>query len=304
MSRDRRSFRSKIAETLISLKVDKEAVNTPEGVANKLKERQIENEKPYVIPRTLIIHASVVESSVDGMQVFSLSPKDSKSEKRIIYLHGGAYVNQPSLPHWTFLQKIVDGTNASIIFPIYPKAPVHNYQEAYDKVLSLYENMLQKTQSEDIVLMGDSAGAGFALGLSQLLLEKNLDQPSDIILISPWLDITMKNPAIAALEDKDPMLGSYSLIQDGKAWAGDSNPDNFMLSPINGPIKGLGHITLFIGTHELFLPDAQLFRDMAKEQGVDITYYEYSKMNHIFVLFPIPEAHKATEQIVRIINGR
>ncbi len=146
--------------------------------------------------------------------------------------------------------------------------------------------------------MGDSAGGGFALALAQLLLEKGLSQPGKIILLSPWLDITMKNPDAYVLEDKDPMLGIYGLIQMGKAYAGDTNLNHYLLSPINGKINGLGKISLFIGTHEVFLPDARRFRDIALSQGARINYFEYPKMNHIFVLYPIPEAKKATKEII------
>ena len=44
------------------------------------------------------------------------------------------------------------------------------------------------------------------------------------------------------------MLGAYGLVQMGKAWAGDSDPSSYLLSPINGEIKGLGKIPLF-GVH-------------------------------------------------------
>lgn len=106
----------------------------------------------------------------------------------------------------------------------------------------------------------------------------------------------MKNPDASALERKDPMLGIYGLIEMGKAYAGDTNPNDYLLSPINGEINGLGEITLFVGTHEVFLPDARKFRDRLKAGEVKINYFEYPKMNHIFVLYPIPEAKKRPEK--------
>jgi acetyl esterase/lipase len=94
--------------------------------------------------------------------------------------------------------------------------------------------------------MGDSAGGGFALALAQALLEKELPQPGNIILISPWLDITMTNPEIPAFEEKDPMLAVYGLAEIGKVYAGNTDPGHYMLSPINGPVVGLAPITLFM----------------------------------------------------------
>ncbi len=61
----------------------------------------------------------------------------------------------------------------------------------------------------------------------------------------------------------------------------------YLVSPIHGEIKNLGKISVFIGTHELFLPDARKFREKAARQLVDINYFEYPKMNQLFPVFPI-----------------
>ena len=43
---------------------------------------------------------------------------------------------------------------------------------------------------------------------------------------------------------------------------------------------------------------------MADKQGVPINYIEYPKMNHVFPVFPIPEANQALKQIVAIIESK
>jgi acetyl esterase/lipase len=226
------------------------------------------------------------------------------STKYILYLHGGAYVDQPLIPHWLFLDQVVKGSQAMVNVPIYPKAPVHQFQETYDKLLNLYRNILAQTKPQDIVFMGDSAGGGLALGFSQYLRKEGLPQPERLILISPWLDITMENPGIDGLEIKDPMLLRNHLKVMGKAWAGDTDRRDYRLSPINGSLKGLPPISLFIGTHEMFLADARKFKIRAIAQGATISYHEYPKMNHDFPLFPIPEARKVLHEIIWLVGGR
>ncbi|WP_144942122.1 alpha/beta hydrolase, partial [Paenibacillus sp. 32O-W] len=117
-----------------------------------------------------------------------------------------------------------------------------------------------------------------------------------------WLDITLSNPDIQKFEKNDAALGSYGLAILGKLYAGDTDPNHYLLSPINGDIQGLGEISLFIGTHDLMLADARKFRDRAKKEGIMINYYEYSKMNHVFPALPIPEAKKAIRQIIDLIS--
>lgn len=298
-----RSIQSKIAERIILRGGEKEKFTNKKLLAEFMAEKQADKDKPYVLPEKIGKKYNIEKQTFDGMDCHMFNQANNPSEKQILYLHGGAYVNQPLVYHWKFLGKLAEETNATIFVPIYPKAPNHQYQESFDKVLPIYETILHKSDAKNVVFMGDSAGGGFALALAQLLLEKGLPQPQHIILLSPWLDITMKNPDAYELEDLDPMIGIYGAIEMGKAYAGDTDPNHYLLSPINGKINGLGGISLFIGTHEILLPDARKFRDIAKSQGISINYYEYPKMNHVFPVYPIPEAKKARKEIVEIIKN-
>lgn len=298
-----RSIQSWIAERILMRLSNKASFTDHKLYAKFLKEKQIKNEKPYVLPKFIQKKFAIKKQNFDGMDYYIFNQEKTNSEKTILYLHGGGYIEQPSIYHWLFLGKIAKQTNAKIYVPIYPKAPNHQYNESFDKVLPIYEWILKTSGKENIILMGDSAGGGFALALAQLLLEKGLSQPRHIILLSPWLDITMKNPSAYALEQKDPMLGIFGLIEMGKAYAGNTDPNHYLLSPINGKIDGLGEITLFVGTHEVLFPDARKFKDKLTSQGEKINYFEYPKMNHIFVLYPIPEAKKAIREIVDIITN-
>ncbi|MFB0919743.1 MAG: alpha/beta hydrolase [Oscillospiraceae bacterium] len=221
----------------------------------------------------------------------------------MLYLHGGGYIEQPVAEHWKFLDKAAAATGASITVPIYPKSPDYQYEDTFERLLSMYKSLLSYTDAKNTIFMGDSAGGGLALALAQYLLEKDLPQPGKLILLSPWLDITMENPDIPSLDSKDPSLGIYGLIQMGKAWAGGTDPHNYMLSPVYGSVLGLGEITVFVGGHEVLLPDIRKFKALTEKQNVKINYFEYPKMNHVFPLFPIPEAKKAQRQIFNIIKS-
>lgn len=61
-------------------------------------------------------------------------------------------------------------------------------------------------------------------------------------------------------------------------------------------------LRVFIGTHESSYPDAIQFDAQLTEQGVAITTYVYPKMNHVFVVMPIPEATDAQQKIVNILS--
>jgi acetyl esterase/lipase len=132
---------------------------------------------------------------------------------------------------------------------------------------------------------------------------ESIAQPNQIILLSPWLDITLKNPEIEEIDPVDPFLGVSSLREAGKIYAGDTDPENYLLSPINGPLDGLGQITLFIGTNDLLVADTRKLKAIAHAKGVVINYYEYQEMTHVWMLLNFPESKKAKQEIIELIRN-
>jgi epsilon-lactone hydrolase len=147
-------------------------------------------------------------------------------------------------------------------------------------------------------LMGDSAGGGMGLALAMQARAKGVEQPSDIVLLSPWLDVTMTNPDIKAVDKFDPFLDIQGAKYLGKIYAGETDPANYLVSPIYGSVKNLAPITLFIGTHDILVPDCRKFKVEAKAEGVEIDYHEYESMIHVWMLISSPEAKKAAKAIV------
>ena len=114
----------------------------------------------------------------------------------------------------------------------------------------------------------------------------------------------MKNPEIQRYEKKDILLGVEGLKFIGRVWAGDTDIEDSLVSPINGSLKDLPPILFFVGTDEVFLPDARKFSILAREAGVDFKYYEYKGMKHDFPIMPIPESRKMLMTVVSEVNKR
>ena len=63
---------------------------------------------------------------------------------------------------------------------------------------------------ENIILMGDSAGGGFVLSFCQYLKQIKVKQPNNIIVFSPWVDLSMEN---CVDDGDDPILGKVGLVE-------------------------------------------------------------------------------------------
>lgn len=260
------------------------------------------NTKPQIKPDIMVGHK--VEESYHGpMQVFSWNKKKDK-QPIIFYLHGGGYAFPPYPTHYFFLRSVVRKTNAQVIFPQYLKTPKYSYKESVPYVLTLYKQMLKENVNDNpIILMGDSSGGGMALGLADALREEGIQQPDEIIAISPWLDITNENPEIPDLEPLDPMISQIGLNLASEYWIGkDGRIDDPLVSPMLISGRDLARITLFVGTHEVFYPDILQFANRLKEDNIEHDIYIAEKMNHIYPVYPTPEGEEARQIISAIIN--
>lgn len=292
------SRQSQLAERLLWLSRSKVGFMSIEAADKMVAARFEKNRLKRNLPK-LKSSVNIVDKYLTEVYEFG---DNNDSNRIIVYLHGGAYINQPARFHWKFVDKLVQATNINVIFPLYPKAPEYNFEQCYEYLEEVYNNINKKGYDE-IIFIGDSAGAGLALGFSQYIKNKNILKPSKIILFSPWVDLTMENPKIDNLEKVDPMLSKVGLLEIGKVWANGTDLNDYRLSPLKGDLRNLGQITIYTGTHEIFLPDCKLLKKKAIEANLEVNYFEYKHMNHAFPLFPIPEANKVFKEIIEIIQG-
>jgi acetyl esterase/lipase len=233
--------------------------------------------------------------------VFTLNPKNKKPGKHILYLHGGAYVQRFVRFHWKFLADLVNAANCSITAPDYPLAPEFTYKDSFAMALEIYQRLVESSKSQDLIIMGDSSGGGFALALAQKIRNEGLNQPGLILLLSPWLDITLSNPEIVEIEPIDPFLEKGSLQRAGKMYAGTTKPDHFLLSPINGSLEGIGKVVVLVGTKEILVADTRKLKSIADKNRIQLDYYEYPDMVHAWMFLSFPESKKAKDQIIDLI---
>lgn len=187
--------------------------------------------------------------------------------------------------------------NAYVIAPVYPLAPSSKAIETFDRITDLYKMIL--TYNKNIIFMGDSAGGGFILSFAQYIKTINLPQPNNIVVFSPWVDISMSNPPYD--NENDSILGEIGLKEIGKSWAGDLDTKDYRVSPIFGDNKGLAKTLIFSGDNEIFYKDIKKYVERLKRDNVDVKLIVGNGLFHIYPLFPIPEAKKALKDIKKEI---
>ena len=218
-------------------------------------------------------------------KVFIVTPKEQNQTKyTILYIHGGSYMAEVTKEHWEFIKNIAIDTNATIIVPDYPLAPKYTYKEVFEMMEPLYQELVEKVDSKDFIVIGDSAGGGLALALEEKLSQEGVSMPEKTILVSPWLDTRLNNPEIEEVQKRDKELSKIKLQLAGIAYAGKDGKDSYLVNPIDGDLSKLKNITILTGTNDILNPDVHLLQKKAKEQGITIEVKEYENAGHIWMI--------------------
>jgi acetyl esterase/lipase len=252
--------------------------------------------------RAMLRRYHVERRDVRGHRVYSIHPQQTATSLHVVYFHGGAYVLDVVELHWKFIDRLIQQLRCTVTVPLYPLAPEHDYVQCLDWVGGIYCELLAHVAPANLVLMGDSCGGGLALALAQRLAGEGQPQPGHVVLFSPWLDVTMSDPLVPALDRIDPFLSAPGLVEAGRLYAGRANPRIPQVSPIYGPVQGLPPITVFAAGHDVLLPDARRLKARCEAAGCRLNYFEYDGMVHTWVLFDVPETRQALRQIQNILG--
>lgn len=276
--------------------------NFKKKVENKAYKLNSRSRKSFVPPR--IKRSYLISTRKFGAKEIATFERKEKVEKNhIIFFHGGAYIFEASPNHWKLAEEIVKGSFCRMTLVDYPLAPEYDYKETFEMVSGAYEMLIKQYPGDNFILMGDSAGGGLALAFNQKLIkEKHEELPVKMILLSPWLDITMSNSNIKNLEASDYILTVNMLRNAGMKYSNGDDQDQYLLSPINGELKDIPRTMVFFGTEELFHADCIRLKSMIDFDTQSIVFREYQKMQHDWAIFPLPESKQVVNEICEFIN--
>jgi acetyl esterase/lipase len=256
-----------------------------------------QGEVPTGPPDGLDDRVSLSSWDQDGMRVDVLAPRDSAPTRTVFYLHGGGYVSRAVRQHWRYAEHLVDALGARVVMPDYPIAPESSWRESHPLVLAAFRRVA--AEGDDLTLLGDSAGAGFAVALAQQIVAEGGRNAQRLVVISVWMDLAMQTGDSPA----DAFLTHEYLRLCGGLWA-DGDPVTLpALSPLFGTFDGLPPILSICGTRDIQLPQARALAAAAEAAGVEMTYLEERGLMHDYPILNIPEARRALEQVASYVRG-
>lgn len=241
-----------------------------------------------------------------GMQCEEIRHKRDSATQLIIHIHGGAFFLGGLESHRGLMCDLVRATGAQVIHMDYPLAPEHPFPIALETLQAAYlEALEQGISAKNITLSGDSCGGNLALALCLKLRDEKLPLPNGLILLSPWLDLSLSGPSMKRNAKHDALLSEQAL-RDGVRYYlnDDASVDEPYVSPLFANLKGLPEMLIHVGSKEILLDDAKRLKDAADRADVACTLTIYSGMWHNFHMFShwVDPAKRALKDIAKFVD--
>lgn len=273
-------------------------------VFDKLIRKKAEEKHASVmtIPENLYHEFDIKREIVQNRSLYTLENSEGKAKKIILYLHGGAFVYNVNAGQFQMTTEILRRSPAKLVIPDYPLAPHFHAQDTISMVRESYQIIQKRYGSDNVIILGDASGAGLALSLCELLRDEKKELPCSIILLNPWLDLSLTNPELKETSEHEIIQNITGLKIAADYYRGDIPVEDSRVSPIRGSLEGLPEINIFTGTYDLLYPDAKALRDQLKASKLPYRYFEFPKMMHGFTGTPyLRESQFVINQIISLI---
>lgn len=225
----------------------------------------------------------------------------SVSDQVILHIHGGAFFLGSPHTHRSLASQLAGQTGATVYVLDYPLSPEYVYPSAVNAVKAAYMALIQQGyEAKNIIISGDSCGGNLALAAVLALRDEKIILPACLILMSPFLDLTLSGESMQINKKLDAMLSPELLAQGSKYYIGEQYAlDDPLVSPLFADLSDLPPTLVQVGSKEILLDDANRFKALADAANSSVELNIYPGMWHVFQMFS-PWIDMAEQSILEI----
>lgn len=239
--------------------------------------------------------------SADGVGCEWIIPQNSRTDRVLLYLHGGGFVFGLTPLHLELVAYLAQKMGIRGLMVDYRLAPDHPFPAALDDCVTAYHWLLkQGIGAQNIVVAGDSAGGNLTLTTMMKLRDSGDPLPAAAACLSPLANCADKrNPPEGF---NDPVLPPKVLEFYTRSYAAHNDPRNPLISPLFGDWQGLPPLLIHAGEEEVLREDALRVEALARSAGVDVRLEIYPRMWHVWQIHPaLPQTVQSLDDIARFL---
>jgi len=210
-------------------------------------------------------------------------PAEPAERDAVVLVHGGGFVAGSASSYAALAGWIAKTSGADVYVPEYRLAPEHPHPEPTDDVFAAYRAVLDLGYSaRRTAVIADSAGGALAVSTVRTLPEMNVPSPAALVLLSPWLDLTLTSASISANARRDPMLRRSWLEQSSRSYAAGLHRSDPRISPLFADLSTLPPTLIQVGSDAILLDDSIRFADRAWAAGAEVELQRFEGWWHDF----------------------
>lgn len=251
------------------------------------------------------LDAEVQPAELGGVATERTVASGADAERVVVYVHGGGYICGSARNQRKFLAELSRRAGAEVHAVEYRLAPEHPFPAAVDDVVAAYEGAIAAANGRPVVVGGDSAGGGLAIGSVVEMRRRGMQLPAAMFALSPWADMTLTGDAISSNANADVMVRFEDLKVMRECYVGRGDAAHPAASPALADLTGMPPLLVHVGSDEILAGDAAALVDAARKAGVDAQLHSADGMFHIYpVLAPdLPESQAAISSLAQFIRS-
>ena len=231
------------------------------------------------------------------------TPDSIKSQKVMLYFHGGGYALGSIDTHHDFVSLLANKLGIKIYSLEYSLSPENKYPRALKEAEYAYNWLLnQGFDNSDVLFCGDSAGAHLAASLSFVLGDGNKPMPSAQLLIYPMVSPTLQ------FESMDLYKEGFLLTRASMEWFWDQlsvkHDDNsdpmFNLLKQNKPKYSQTRSLIITAGFDPLCDEGHHYADLLEKNSNIVKKLHFPDLFHGFVNFTnLTGSKKAVKVIIK-----
>jgi len=244
-------------------------------------------------------HIEIVPCKVGGIDSAWFTPRELKTKRVLLYLHGGGYGACSWETHRPLISMLCMEAGIKALAMNYSLAPEFPFPAALDNTMTAYRFLLDQFNASDIIIGGDSAGGGLTMATLLKIKLEGLPMPGRAFGLSPWLDLTGSGESMFTRAAMDPIIDPEAMKVWAKRYLNGADPKNPLVSPLFGDLSGLPPLLVHVGENEVLYDDAFRFTEKARNAGIEIHFRSWKRMVHVFQFLGqlMPEAMESIYDI-------
>lgn len=242
------------------------------------------------------------EATLTGLRTLRFAPEGGK-RGTLLQLHGGGFrIGRPEF-ECILASLLVERCGIEVVVPQYRLAPEHPFPAGLNDAWAALTALRAETEGP-LILSGDSAGAGLAASLAVRAAAEGGPKIDGLVLLSPWLDLTVSAEAYRTNAASDAMFSAESASLAAELYLQGFDPRHPLASPLFAPVERLPPTLISVGTGEVLVEDGTRFHDRLVAAGVPSEIVPVAGMEHVAVVrgLAMPGAAETFERIAAFVD--